>query len=46
MAMTGVMGDPVCTMSAVGEPDPNLVPHGARIGIGNYGSFWCLIVSQ
>ncbi|WP_437074324.1 hypothetical protein [Streptomyces sp. enrichment culture] len=43
MAAAGAVGDPECSMSAVGRPDPALVPQGIRIGIGSHGDYWCLI---
>ncbi|MPY30265.1 hypothetical protein FNH09_02790 [Streptomyces adustus] len=43
MAAAGAVGDPVCSLAAVGRPNPWLVPHGGRIGIGHYGVYWCLI---
>ncbi|MGV9938660.1 hypothetical protein [Streptomyces sp. NPDC003401] len=43
MAVAGVVGDPACSMAAVGRPDPGLVPRGGRIGIGHHGHYWCLI---
>ncbi|MEV8593348.1 hypothetical protein [Streptomyces sp. NPDC052012] len=43
MAANGVVGDPACSLAAVGRPDPGLVPHGGRIGIGDHGGYWCLI---
>ncbi|MCT7356816.1 hypothetical protein N4P33_32440, partial [Streptomyces sp. 15-116A] len=43
MAADGVVGDPVCSLAAVGRVDPHLVPQGRRIGIGAYGTYWCLI---
>ncbi|MFF9060218.1 hypothetical protein ACF09K_16260 [Streptomyces sp. NPDC014882] len=43
MAAAGTVGDPACSMAAVGRPDPSLVPQGGRIGIGHYGHYWCLI---
>ncbi|GAB7106780.1 hypothetical protein JCM4814A_50940 [Streptomyces phaeofaciens JCM 4814] len=43
MAASGTVGDPACSMSALGDPDPQLVPHVSRIGIGTYQGYWCLI---
>ncbi|MFJ8186258.1 hypothetical protein [Streptomyces sp. NPDC096105] len=43
MAAAGTVGDPVCAMAAVGRPDPALVPHESRIGIGRHGTYWCLV---
>ncbi|WP_405632680.1 hypothetical protein OG933_42500 [Streptomyces sp. NBC_00016] len=43
MATSGTVGDPACSLSALGDPDPNLVPQAGRIGIGTYGQYWCLI---
>lgn len=43
MAAAKAVGDPVCSLSTVGQPNPNLVPQGRRIGIGHYGEYWCLI---
>ncbi|MET9736334.1 hypothetical protein ABZZ79_38660 [Streptomyces sp. NPDC006458] len=43
MAAAGAVGDPACSMAAVGRPDPSLVPQVGRIGIGNSGAYWCLI---
>ncbi|MFJ8788539.1 hypothetical protein [Streptomyces sp. NPDC102462] len=43
MAAARTVGDPACSMAAVGQPDPRLVPRAARIAIGHYGSYWCLI---
>ncbi|MEV5925544.1 hypothetical protein AB0N30_02790 [Streptomyces cellulosae] len=43
MSAAGTVGDRACTLSAVGRPDPALVPHESRIGIGHHGRYWCLI---
>ncbi|MDT3727245.1 hypothetical protein ROS62_21135 [Streptomyces sp. DSM 41972] len=43
MSAAGTVGDPACTLSAVGRPDPALVPHESRIGIGHHGAYWCLV---
>lgn len=43
MQAAGVVGDPACSLAAVGQPDPNLVPTGIRIGIGVAGPYTCLI---
>ncbi|MFD8269005.1 hypothetical protein ACIG0B_24200 [Streptomyces althioticus] len=43
MSAAGAVGDPACTLSAVGRPDPALVPHESRIGIGHHGAYWCLL---
>ncbi|GAA3494721.1 hypothetical protein GCM10019016_018210 [Streptomyces prasinosporus] len=43
MATADAVGDPVCSMAAVGRPDPGLVPRNGRIGIGHHGGYWCLI---
>ncbi|MEW1774323.1 hypothetical protein [Streptomyces sp. NPDC086777] len=43
MADARTVGDPVCSLSAVGQPNPSLVPQVGRIGIGHYGDYWCLI---
>ncbi|WP_406004951.1 hypothetical protein OG440_01330 [Streptomyces sp. NBC_00637] len=43
MAVSGTVGDPVCSMSAVGAVDPALVPQVGRIGVGMYDHYWCLI---
>ncbi|WP_234540937.1 hypothetical protein [Streptomyces shenzhenensis] len=43
MAAAKAVGDPVCSLAAVGQPNPNLVPHVPRIGIGHYDNYWCLI---
>ncbi|MEV5955941.1 hypothetical protein AB0M11_19570 [Streptomyces sp. NPDC051987] len=43
MAAAHAVGDPACSLSAVGQPNPGLVPHVRRIGIGHYGDYWCLI---
>ncbi|MER5994039.1 hypothetical protein [Streptomyces viridosporus] len=43
MAAAGTVGDPACSMAAVGRPDPDLVPRSSRIGIGHHGGYWCLI---
>ncbi len=43
MSAAGTVGDPACTLSAVGRPDPALVPRESRIGIGHHGAYWCLL---
>ncbi|WP_416981311.1 hypothetical protein [Streptomyces sp. T028] len=43
MAASGTVGDPACTLSAKGDPDPRLVPQGGRIGVGTHDGYWCLI---
>ncbi|WP_260845035.1 hypothetical protein [Streptomyces sp. SLBN-31] len=43
MALAQIVGDPACSLAAVGSPDPSLVPPVSRIGIGNAGNYWCLI---
>ncbi|MFE2581623.1 hypothetical protein [Streptomyces sp. NPDC059378] len=43
MAAAGAVGDPACSLAAVGPPDPALIPQGGRIEIGRYGPYWCLI---
>ncbi|KAF3469177.1 hypothetical protein [Streptomyces sp. Tu 3180] len=43
MATADRVGDPACSMAAVGRPDPDLVPRNSRIGIGHHGNYWCLI---
>lgn len=43
MAVTGVVGDPACSLAAAGLPDPGLLPQGGRIDIGHYGRYWCLV---
>ncbi|MFQ3561264.1 hypothetical protein QZN11_31365 [Streptomyces gramineus] len=43
MAAANKVGDPVCSLSAVGQPNPGLVPQGLHIAIGHYGDYWCLI---
>ncbi|MEU0769724.1 hypothetical protein [Streptomyces albogriseolus] len=43
MSAVGTVGDPACTMAAVGRPDPALVPRESRIGIGHHGTYWCLV---
>ncbi|MFI1960111.1 hypothetical protein ACH46L_07255 [Streptomyces althioticus] len=43
MSAARTVGDPACTLSAVGRPDPALVPHESRIGIGHHGTYWCLV---
>ncbi|MEU3661405.1 hypothetical protein AB0E77_16860 [Streptomyces sp. NPDC032940] len=43
MAAEGVVGDPACSMAAVGQPDPLLLPRTGRIGIGRSGGYTCLI---
>jgi hypothetical protein len=43
MAAEGVVGDPACTLAAVGRPDPALLPRTSRIGIGQSGDYTCLI---
>ncbi|MFF5158267.1 hypothetical protein ACFY3N_18850 [Streptomyces sp. NPDC000348] len=43
MANADALGDPACSMAAVGQPDPGLVPWNSRIGIGHHGTYWCLI---
>ncbi|MER7716318.1 hypothetical protein ABTX99_05090 [Streptomyces flaveolus] len=43
MAAAGVVGDPACSLAAVGRPDPALLPRTGRIGIGQSGGYTCLI---
>ncbi|MEU9591745.1 hypothetical protein AB0D84_18805 [Streptomyces sp. NPDC048193] len=43
MAAEGVVGDPACSMAAVGRPDPRLLPRAGRIGIGQSGGYTCLV---
>ncbi|MFS4092279.1 hypothetical protein [Streptomyces sp. AF1A] len=44
MAAAGVVGDPVCSLSAFGPPDPALIPRGLpSVGIGRADDYWCLI---
>ncbi|WP_284717711.1 hypothetical protein [Streptomyces sp. G1] len=43
MAQAQTVGDPACSLSSTGRPDPGLVPAVDRIGIGNAGIYWCLI---
>jgi hypothetical protein len=43
MSATGIVGDPACSLSASGTPDPSLVPPGVPIGIGQAGGYTCLI---
>ncbi|MEU5506961.1 hypothetical protein [Streptomyces fungicidicus] len=43
MATAGTVGDPACSLAAVGQPDPGLVPPDGRIGIGRHGTYWCLV---
>ncbi|MEU6275028.1 hypothetical protein ABZ871_21820 [Streptomyces populi] len=43
MALAETVGDPACSLASAGPPDPGLVPHVDRIGIGNAGNYWCLI---
>ncbi|CAM5672527.1 hypothetical protein SALBM217S_01962 [Streptomyces griseoloalbus] len=43
MSASGTVGDRACTLAAVGRPDPALVPHESRIGIGQHGRYWCLV---
>ncbi|MEV5231364.1 hypothetical protein ACPCTK_04735 [Streptomyces pseudogriseolus] len=43
MSAAGTVGDRACTLAAVGRPDPALVPHESRIGIGHHGRYWCLV---
>ncbi|GAA2459843.1 hypothetical protein GCM10010421_61510 [Streptomyces glaucus] len=44
MAAAGAVGDPACSLSAVGRPDPALLPGGlARVGVGQAGAYWCLV---
>ncbi|MFB7247274.1 hypothetical protein ACH4S8_06250 [Streptomyces sp. NPDC021080] len=43
MALAETVGDPACSLASAGPPDPGLVPHVDRIGIGNEGNYWCLI---
>ncbi|WP_259472052.1 hypothetical protein [Streptomyces shenzhenensis] len=43
MAAARTVGDPACSMAAVGRPDPRLVPRGIPIDIGRYDNYWCLI---
>jgi hypothetical protein len=43
MAAAGIVGDPACTLSAVGDVDTALVPAGLRIGTGTAGGYTCLI---
>ncbi|MGA5125581.1 hypothetical protein ACPCAG_20085 [Streptomyces pseudogriseolus] len=43
MSAAGTVGDRACTLAAVGRPDPALVPHESRIGIGHHDRYWCLV---
>jgi hypothetical protein len=43
MATSATVGDPACSLSAVGQPDPNLIPPGITIAIGVAGPYTCLI---
>ncbi|MFE7929458.1 hypothetical protein ACFU6S_12075 [Streptomyces sp. NPDC057456] len=43
MAASGTVGDPACSLSALGDPDPTLLPKVGRIGTGTYQHYWCLI---
>ncbi|MFF7887536.1 hypothetical protein ACFZDJ_49875 [Streptomyces sp. NPDC007896] len=44
MAAAGVVGDPACSLAAVGNPDPALLPKGlTSVGTGQAGNYWCLI---
>ncbi|MGW1501985.1 hypothetical protein ACWCQW_26035 [Streptomyces mirabilis] len=44
MAAAGVVGDPACSLAAVGKPDPALLPMGlTSVGTGQAGKYWCLI---
>ncbi|MEU1299911.1 hypothetical protein [Streptomyces shenzhenensis] len=43
MAAARTVGDPACSMAAVGRPDPRFVPRGIPIDIGRYDNYWCLI---
>ncbi|MER5198723.1 hypothetical protein [Streptomyces sp. NPDC002884] len=43
MAASGTVGDPACSLSALGDPAPELVPPVGRIGVGTSGNYWCLI---
>ncbi|MFD9435658.1 hypothetical protein [Streptomyces sp. NPDC060002] len=43
MAASGTVGDPACSLSALGDPDPELVPQVGRVGIGTSQHYWCLI---
>lgn len=44
MAAAMTVGDPACSMSAVGQPDPTLIPVGvASVETGESGGYWCLI---
>ncbi|WP_340373929.1 hypothetical protein U5640_01225 [Streptomyces sp. SS7] len=43
MAAAQAVGDPACSLSARGDPDPRLVPPADRIGVGTSGGYWCLI---
>ncbi|MET9150812.1 hypothetical protein ABZX82_05990 [Streptomyces griseoflavus] len=43
MARNRTVGDPACSLSATGQPDPHLLPRNGRIGIGHHGTYWCLI---
>lgn len=44
MAASAVVGDPVCTLASVGQPDPSQIPTGvSSVGIGSSGGYWCLI---
>lgn len=47
MAASGTVGDPVCSMASVGEPDYKLLPTGlTSVGVGNSGNYWCFIFKQ
>jgi hypothetical protein len=43
MAAAQTVGDPACSLSAVGTPDYNLIPPGVAYGIGQVGNYTCLI---
>jgi hypothetical protein len=44
MAAANAVGDPVCSLSAVGQPDPAQIPADVKsVGVGESGNYWCLI---
>lgn len=47
MAAANAVGDPVCSLSAVGQPDPAQIPADVKsVGVGESGNYWCLIFTR
>jgi hypothetical protein len=43
MQAAGTVGDPVCSLASVGQPDPAMIPAGlSAVAVGESGGYWCL----